>query len=74
MQLRDYLHFNRIKLIDFCKQHNFVVGYVGATKTFKKKIGLSMAERIERATGGEVKATKEDWPNLSDEPKKHYYN
>ena len=44
------------------------------TINFKKKIGLNVAERIEKATSGVVKATKEDWPNLSDVPKRVYYN
>ena len=74
MTLRDYLHFKDVAVTKFCREHNFVLSTISQVINFKKKIGLNVAERIEKSTSGVVKATKEDWPNLSDVPKRVYYN
>ena len=74
MTLRDYLHLKDVAVTKFCREHNFVLSTISQVINFKKKIGLNVAERIEKATSGVVKATKEDWPNLSDVPKRVYYN
>jgi len=54
MELRDYLHKNRIKIIDFARQLEYGRTYINEIVNGTKRPGKRLAKEIERQTGGEV--------------------
>ena len=54
VELRDYLHHNRIKSIDFAGEINMSPGYVRAIKNKRFVPSLKLSKQIEIVTGGEV--------------------
>lgn len=54
MQLRDYLHKNRIKKNEFALKIRCSFGYLGRICEYLRRPSMRIAEDIEQATGGVV--------------------
>lgn len=54
MELRDYMHYNRISCMAMSKQLGIHDRYLNSIKNYRRKPSLELAERIEILTGGEV--------------------
>lgn len=54
MELRDYMHFNRLTCMAMAKQLGIHDRYLSAIKNRVRKPSLELAEKIEILTGGEV--------------------
>lgn len=54
MELRDYMHYNKITCEIMSKQLGIHCVYLNAIKNKKRKPSLELAEKIEILTGGEV--------------------
>lgn len=54
MELRDYMHFNRITIEQMAKQLAVHPMYLSSIKNKKRKPSEDLAEKIEILTGGEV--------------------
>lgn len=69
MNLRDYLHFQRIKKKDFAKILDVSVALIGGYVNGKIRVSKKVAKAIEKATGGEVSAKEV----IRDNPEKNVY-
>lgn len=56
MDLREYLFKKKITVTDFSKEINYGRTYVNEIVTGNRTPGRKLAEAIEKATNGEVKA------------------
>lgn len=54
MQLRDYLHFNKMLKKDFAKKIGYNAHFVGAVAEYVRKPSKRFAKVIEIATDGQV--------------------
>lgn len=54
MELRDYLHKNRIKVAQFCRRINYTPPYLYRIVNQTKMAGDKLARIIEKETNGEV--------------------
>ena len=54
MELRDYLHFKRITILDFAKKVDIHRGTLSLILNGKQRAGKRLAVDIERVTNGEV--------------------
>lgn len=54
MQLRDYLHHNKIKKKDFAEKIGFNVNYLGAVAEYVRKPSKKFAMIVEMITEGKV--------------------
>lgn len=54
MNLRDYLHFNRITVTEFAKTVDYSRGHLASIVNGKLKPSKKLARQIEKATNGQV--------------------
>jgi hypothetical protein len=54
MQLRDYLHHNKIRKKEFALKVRYSCGYVGRICECLRRPSLKFMEDVERVTNGEV--------------------
>lgn len=69
MNLRDYLHFERIKLKDFAQSLDLSLGHLSAYVNGRLRVSKKVARAIEKVTKGKVKIEEV----LKDNPKKKIY-
>jgi DNA-binding transcriptional regulator YdaS (Cro superfamily) len=67
MNLRDYLHFQRITTAEFARRINYYHGTLNEYMRGRVRVSKRLAEVIEKATNGEVTAKEvlEQNPELS---------